>query len=586
MDPTSIATPEGQGPRRDGDFCYWVEHAQIAAVSWCGQEIIRRLFVTVRDRDWRENAATEWEAKPLRDGGGVALKALHCGPHVEFEWEGTFSVRHNTLEFAIDGRTLRDMEICRLGLVVLYPVRTLLGSHMQTEGPHGIHRLQIQEQLYPQPIIDNLPRGMTPPFSSLSISLRQSGRLQCHFSGDLFELEDQRNWGDASFKAYCTPLSVGFPRFVTSGTLVRHQVEATVATGTPSLKARAPSTYEIRRTEDAVRAVSRFPRLGIALSSQAQPGRESHYSHWSHVRLDFNDPETYAYTTQIIDGLPTSMDLELCLEIDETASADRFLENVVKLAKSRISRILIRGSGTGIPSERSLARLRDSLSLLNIQMPPLFIATSGNFVEINRGQSLKGLDGVAFPFSSTVHLSDRWTVAESPGILGDIVASARNLTGQSNMAISPLALFHPPRARADAFPSCLLIPWTIGTLIAAAKSQVSSLTFAPDLFGALSALESNGFLGRLKTWSDHSVLPLGGAEWEDVYAAYVDQGAGSGEVILANLRRIPIDIRWRETEFHFVRFVDASSGVSVHPQEYDAIQLTPGRAIIAELARP
>ena len=27
-----------------------------------------------------------------------------------------------------------------------------------------------------------------------------------HYEGDIFETEDQRNWSDASYKTFCTPL--------------------------------------------------------------------------------------------------------------------------------------------------------------------------------------------------------------------------------------------------------------------------------------------------------------------------------------------------------------------------------------------
>ena len=31
------------------------------------------------------------------------------------------------------------------------------------------------------------------------------------FDGDIFEMEDQRNWTDASYKIYSTPLRLPFP---------------------------------------------------------------------------------------------------------------------------------------------------------------------------------------------------------------------------------------------------------------------------------------------------------------------------------------------------------------------------------------
>src|SRR6185295_16382542 len=75
-----------------------------------------------------------------------------------------------------------------------------------------------------QPIVHGVPGAMTEPFSQLGIERESFGSLHFSFSGDLFELEDQRNWGDASYKTYCTPLRKGFPRKVASGTEIGQSV--------------------------------------------------------------------------------------------------------------------------------------------------------------------------------------------------------------------------------------------------------------------------------------------------------------------------------------------------------------------------
>ena len=41
------------------------------------------------------------------------------------------------------------------------------------------------------------------------------------FEGDLFEMEDQRNWTDASFKTYSTPISLGWPHRAQAGQEIR-----------------------------------------------------------------------------------------------------------------------------------------------------------------------------------------------------------------------------------------------------------------------------------------------------------------------------------------------------------------------------
>ena len=48
------------------------------------------------------------------------------------------------------------------------------------------------------------------------------------FSGDIFEMEDQRNWTDASYKTYSTPLALPFPVEVTAGTSIAQSVTLTL----------------------------------------------------------------------------------------------------------------------------------------------------------------------------------------------------------------------------------------------------------------------------------------------------------------------------------------------------------------------
>ena len=44
--------------------------------------------------------------------------------------------------------------------------------------------------------------------------------VEVRMEGETFETEDQRNWSDASFKTYGTPLHLPFPVEVAEGTRV------------------------------------------------------------------------------------------------------------------------------------------------------------------------------------------------------------------------------------------------------------------------------------------------------------------------------------------------------------------------------
>ncbi|MEJ0031488.1 MAG: hypothetical protein WDO15_14435 [Bacteroidota bacterium] len=56
-------------------------------------------------------------------------------------------------------------------------------------------------------------------------------RAELQFEGDIFETEDQRNWGDDSFKTYSTPLSRPYPVMLKPGDKVNQKVRLMLVKG-------------------------------------------------------------------------------------------------------------------------------------------------------------------------------------------------------------------------------------------------------------------------------------------------------------------------------------------------------------------
>jgi hypothetical protein len=54
-------------------------------------------------------------------------------------------------------------------------------------------------------------------------------RVDIAMEGDVFEMEDQRNWSDASYKTYCRPLSLPRPYDVVAGETVRQRIALSLA---------------------------------------------------------------------------------------------------------------------------------------------------------------------------------------------------------------------------------------------------------------------------------------------------------------------------------------------------------------------
>ena len=53
--------------------------------------------------------------------------------------------------------------------------------------------------------------------------------VNCRMEGDTFEMEDQRNWTDASYKTYVRPLALPWPYLIAKGETIDQKVTLTVS---------------------------------------------------------------------------------------------------------------------------------------------------------------------------------------------------------------------------------------------------------------------------------------------------------------------------------------------------------------------
>ena len=104
----------------------------------------------------------------------------------------------------------RDFLTNRVGFVVLHPLQGVAGRPMTIEHVDGSTETVIMPELIspdqPALAIRTLSHEAAP---GLSVS--------CRLEGDIFEMEDQRNWTDASFKTYVRPVALPRPFKVAAG---------------------------------------------------------------------------------------------------------------------------------------------------------------------------------------------------------------------------------------------------------------------------------------------------------------------------------------------------------------------------------
>ena len=169
-------------------------------------EVLRGIYAAVRDENWGTvpMSLSELAVGQRPEGFRVSFTASCRQGPIDFSWKGDLTGEPDgTICYEMEGVAQSTFRRNRIGLCVLHPIRECAERSCTIEKTDG-----STEQ-------GEFPGDISPhqPFRELrSITHEVAGlRVTVTFAGDVFEMEDQRNWSDASYKTYGTPLDLPFP---------------------------------------------------------------------------------------------------------------------------------------------------------------------------------------------------------------------------------------------------------------------------------------------------------------------------------------------------------------------------------------
>ena len=205
-----------------------------------GVEVIRGISFLLRDVEWG-TAAVEIldlaiEEEPQRFSVGYRAK---CGGDSGFAYDARIEgLASGQLMFRAEGGSARDFMTNRVGFVVLHPLQGVAGRPMTIEHVDGSTETVIMPELIS-------PDQPAMAIRALSHEAAPGLSVSCRLEGDIFEMEDQRNWTDASFKTYVRPVALPRPFTVAAGERIVQSV--TIAM---SGNARPPQSMRPRQAGD------------------------------------------------------------------------------------------------------------------------------------------------------------------------------------------------------------------------------------------------------------------------------------------------------------------------------------------------
>ncbi|NTF45599.1 hypothetical protein [Rhizobium rhizogenes] len=197
----------------------------LRTVSYDGAEVLRAISYLVRDRDWGTYApyVENLRIQQQPNGFSVSYLARYTGPDdTELVVEVRIAAQAGEpLIFEADALSATGFETNRCGFCILHPIVGVAGMPVSIEHVDG-----TREDTHFPDLID--PWQPFKDMRAITHRVTPSVTAECRMEGDTFEMEDQRNWSDASYKTYVRPLALPWPYRITAGEPVRQRIVLTV----------------------------------------------------------------------------------------------------------------------------------------------------------------------------------------------------------------------------------------------------------------------------------------------------------------------------------------------------------------------
>lgn len=519
---------------------------ELRHVRFGGSEVVQRIYVAVRDHNWgtlpgRLESVSVHAAKREFQ---IVFDSIHQQGGVDFRWRGTLTgTESGKISFAMDGRAHSTFLRNRIGLCVHHPLRECAGQPCVIETAAGtFEHTRFPEFVSPhQPFLN---------VRAITHEIAPGLRAEVRFHGDVFETEDHRNWTDANFKTYGTPLRLPFPVKVHAGTEISQRIEIALQ-GAPETS--EPSWRRAVRLRMTNACGARLPRIGLGIASDGRPLPERELQalrrlKLSHLRVDL--PPRGDWRCRLERAAAEARAIGARLEVALTLPGDTSALRHWALAVDRwlVYQENEKATGAAVACEVRAAVGPEAF---------LVVGTNAYFAELNRNRPEgDGWDAACFSVNPQVHAFDDESVMANASGQFDAVRSALRFLGGRSVVVSPVTLR--PRFNPDAtgsveplepdprqkLPFCAA--WTLASLRALARAGASSVTYyetrgaggvldGGDVYPVFRVLEAAGeFAGA-------DVLECESSDDSRVVALALESG-GRRRMLIANLTGAPCEI--------------------------------------------
>jgi hypothetical protein len=408
------------------------------------EEAVRRIYLVFQDINWTsrpfEILEENWNIADDHFSAELQVRGSKDAENFEASLK-IVGTPAGEIKYAFSGSTSADFMRNRLGLCLLHPIADLSGKPCKLSLSGGTK------------IISAFPKDISPsqPFknlSGISHALNNGQTFEVKFKGEVFETEDHRNWSDASYKTYCTPIELPFPVSVSKGEQVEQEINISISGSVSRTEKPIKRKITVSVSEKEVS----LPDLGLNIAKDFSEVDHNEFSQLgiNHLRLnlDLEDFSELDFSRAI--GLAKQLNLKLDLALKAATVGD--LTDFIKSSHELISEVrnlLIFSKSHKVTPEEFIAAARELLGAAQ----SISAGTDLYFTEINRGTPVvPGIDQINFSLNPQVHSFDDRTLIQNLATQEVIAVNVARIAGDKLISVGPITLrprFNPNATQPD-----------------------------------------------------------------------------------------------------------------------------------------
>jgi hypothetical protein len=430
---------------RAGPLSVEFQNGQLRWIRVGGHEVLRAIAFIVRDEVWGTYSVDISGLTIEEHADGFAVRYQGRCADGALVYDAAIQGSAGELVFAAQVKVTRDFCTNRTGFVILHPLEGCAGYPVEVEHVDGsTEAAKFPSRISPyQPFFD---------IRSLKHEFAPGAFVTVRLEGDTFEMEDQRNWTDASFKTYIRPIGLPWPYDLKAATELEQRVSLRVEGHVPG-QTRSTSAGEIAITLGG--SAGRMPQIGVEIpAAEVAASRENLaliqalgprlvvgevLRHLGHGRR-----EIAAYQ-EIADACRAELTLEAAIPGREPKSEAAALAAECAAAGADVRALTLWSEadlkgvlpGSDWPAQPPLEAVRWA-AMVAFPRSRIGGGAHGFFTEFNRRRPLvQFVDYVSFTTTPIVHAADDRSVMETLETLPAIMESAKSIAGGKAWRVGP-----------------------------------------------------------------------------------------------------------------------------------------------------